>query len=409
MLERRIRFEGKTIYNAAVLQPMEGCNCLGDGSPSPLTVEKYLRSAKSGAGTIWFEANAVCKEGRATTRQMMITHENLKLFKELVSKVKRTCMRENGFEPFLILQLTHSGRHSISPMIAYRNALLEKNLPASDGNVVTDEYLDTLPEAFAESARLAGLAGFDGVDVKSCHGYLLQELLSGYEREGCYGGTFENRSRLYLDCIRKIKESLPGYPVVTRLGVSDMIRRPYGFGTTENGSIDLTEPKMLITRLASLGVKMINVTIGNPYYNPHVNRPYRSGAYIPPEAPEHGLQRFWDVEAELKSCFPEMLFVGTGLSFYREELFGKAESMLENGVCDLIGFGRVSIAYPMFYRDYLSGRFDFKKCCVACSKCTFLMRNGCASGCAVFDERYKKIYDEYCRNSNCVKNIAILN
>ena len=108
-----------------------------------------------------------------------------------------------------ILQLTHSGRQSITPMIAYRHPIYEEKRPISDDHIVTDEYLDTLPEVYAASARLAMAAGFDGVDVKSCHGYLFQELLSAFSRAGRYGGSFENRTRLYLDCIAAVKAVLP--------------------------------------------------------------------------------------------------------------------------------------------------------------------------------------------------------
>ena len=72
----------------------------------------------------------------------------------------------------------------------------------------------------------------------------------------------------------------------------------------------------------------------------------------------------------------------------------KAAEMIECGAADLVGFGRGSIAYPMFYRDWLDGKFDTKKTCVACSKCTGLMRAKCVSGCAVFNDYYKELYKE---------------
>jgi 2,4-dienoyl-CoA reductase-like NADH-dependent reductase (Old Yellow Enzyme family) len=165
------------IPNRVVFQPMEGCDCHEDGSPHELTVTKYMKAARSGAGLIWFEACAVCPEGRTNVRQMMLTRDNAESFRTLVSEIKRTARNECGISPILILQLTHSGRQSIAPMIAYRNPVYEEKRPVADECIVSDEYLDTLPEKYAESARLAIDVGFDGVDVKSCHGYLFQELL----------------------------------------------------------------------------------------------------------------------------------------------------------------------------------------------------------------------------------------
>ena len=190
MIEKSIQICTKNICNRVVLQPMEGCDCNTDGSPSELTRDKYIKAARSGAGVVWFEANAVCPEGRTNVRQMMLTEGNLEKFKKLLSDMRKIAIAECGISPIFILQLTHSGRQSIVPMIAYRNPIYEEKRPVTDENIVTDEYLDTLPEKYAAAARLAVDAGFDGVDVKSCHGYLFQELLSAFIREGRYGGNF---------------------------------------------------------------------------------------------------------------------------------------------------------------------------------------------------------------------------
>lgn len=387
---------GTTVFqNRVVFQPMEGCDCNPDGTPSELTKEKYLRAAKSGAGLIWFEACAVCPEGRTNERQLMLTRETLPIFKEFVAHLKKVAMDECGISPIFILQLTHSGRQSIVPMIAYRHPIYEEKRPVSDENIVSDEYLDTLPKMYADTALLAIEAGFDSVDVKSCHGYLFQELLSAFSRSGRYGGSFENRTRLYLDCVRAVRAAVPkDYPVVTRLSVADMVAYPYGFGTTEQNELDFTEPDMLLEELIKAGISMLNVTIGNPYYNPHINRPYRVGAYKAPETAEAGLERFKTVEKHIKERFPSLLVVGSGLSYYRKDLIERSEELLRDGVCDLVGYGRGWLAYPDFYKDFLNDRFDAKKCCVACSKCTALMRAGCVSGCAVFNDYYKTLYKE---------------
>ena len=393
MVEASIEVGGKTISNRVVLQPMEGCDCHEDGSPSTLTIEKYRKAARSGAGIIWFEANAVCPEGRTNIRQMMLTKENLPVFQTLLQDIRSIARRTSGNTPVIILQLTHSGRQSIVPMIAYRHPLYDQRRPVSDANIVTDEYLDTLAQKYAASAKLAVEAGFDGVDVKSCHGYLFQELLSAFTRDGRYGGSFENRTRLYLDCFRAVRDAVPeDFLLTARLGVSDMVAKPFGFGTTEANTLDLLEPDQLIKLLMNENLQILNVTVGNPYYNPHVNRPYRKGGYEAPEAPETGLARFACVEKHIKETFPNLTVVGSGLSYYRDDLFEQAEKQLQNGVCDLVGFGRMWLAYPEFYQDYCEGNFAPKKCCLTCSKCTELMRAGQVSGCAVFHPYYRDLY-----------------
>lgn len=398
MINESFVIRNHVFENRVVLQPMEGCDCNPDGSPSELTVAKYERAAASGAGTVWFEACAVCPEGRTNPRQMRLTDENKESFRSLLSKMREISEREAGVRQIYILQLTHSGRQSIVPMIAYRNSVYEKTRPVTDANIVTDEYLDTVPPLYLKTALLAKEVGFDGVDVKSCHGYLVQELLSAYNRPGRYGGSLENRSRLYRDCYRTVKNGVPSdLLVTTRFSVTDMVPKPNGFGTDENNRMDLSEADWILKELCTMGLDMLNVTLGNPYYNPHVNRPFRKGAYQPPETPAEGLERFRIAQKHFKEVFPDLPVLGSGLSYYREDLMEQSEELLADGICDFVGYGRMWLAYPSFYREYLSGKFQVRNCCLACSKCTELMRNHCVSGCAVFNETYQKLYRE------CVK------
>ena len=274
----------------------------------------------------------------------MLTRENLPKFKKLVSDMRAVAKEKCGVSPVFILQLTHSGRQSIKPMIAYRNEVYEERRPMIDENIVSDEYLDTLPKKYAESALLAREAGFDGVDIKCCHGYLFQELLSAFYREGRYGGSFENRTKLYFDSIRAVKEAVgDSLLLATRLSVSDMVRRPFGFGTDESGNLDLTEPDMLIEGLVREGIKILNVTIGNPYFNPHINRPFKRGGYEPPETAEEGLKRFIRASSAVKASVPNLAVVMSGLSYYGREIISAADKMIEDGICDLAGYGRMKI------------------------------------------------------------------
>ncbi len=395
MINDSIVINGKKIANRVVFQPMEGCDCFEDGRPGEFTERKYMRFAESGAGIIWFEANAVCPEGRTNPRQMMLTEQNADAFADLVKRVKKASLDKFGYEPILILQLTHSGRQSIVPMIAYRNSVYEEARPLTDESIVSDEYVDTLPALYAKSAVLAERVGFDGVDMKSCHGYLVQEFMSAYTREGRYGGSYENRSRLFLDAARAVKGAISDKMIMaSRFTGTDMVPYPNGFGTDADNNIVLDETIRLVGELAKIGVQLFNITIGNPYYNPHVNRPYRVGATggKSPEDPQVGLARFIEVEKAIKEAHPDKLFVGSGYSYYKNDMLEEADRQISDGICDFAGFGRATLAYPRFYADWLEGKFDAKKNCLACSKCTALMRMKCIAGCAVFDEYYRELY-----------------
>ena len=88
LLKEDIKIGSVTASNRLAIQPMEGCDGLLDGTPAQLTLRRYDRFARSGAGMIWSEAVAVVPEGRANPRQLMITKDNLDTFKRMVDQTK---------------------------------------------------------------------------------------------------------------------------------------------------------------------------------------------------------------------------------------------------------------------------------------------------------------------------------
>ena len=397
----------KTIPNRLACQAMEGCDGLADGSPDTLTKRRYERFAKGGAGLIWFEATAVMEEGRANPRQLYITENNLDDFKHQVEAIKETALKTNGYEPIVIMQATHSGRYSKpqgtpAPLIAYNNPIFEKDNPILSDRIVTDEYLDRVGEALVNGAKLAERAGFDGVDIKSCHRYLNSELLSAYNREGRYGGSFENRTRLLRESIKGAVENCSNsFIVSSRLNVYDGFPYPYGFGVKTDGSLDFdpTEPDLLIKELYKYGVRLLNITMGNPYFNPHVNRPYARGGYEAPEHPLEGVARVLKGTAKLKESNPEMAIICSAVSYLGVAAPNVVAAFIKENKFDLAGFGRTIFAYPDFANDILkNGGMDKNKICICCSKCTEIMRTpGGTPGCVIRDQEvYKPIYQKQC-------------
>lgn len=395
----------KTAPNRLACQAMEGCDGNADGSPGELTGRRYRRFAEGGAGIIWFEATAVMREGRANPRQLYVTDSNLDSFKRQVETIKETALRERGYEPLVIMQATHSGRYAKpdgvpAPIIVKHDPLLEKDVPVDDSRIASDEYLDRVGEFLVRGAILAERAGFDGVDIKSCHRYLLSELLSAYDRPGRYGGTFENRTRLLRESVKgALGATATDFIVTSRLNVCDGVPYPSGFGVTEDGSFDPAEPSLLVKELAGLGVKLLNITMGNPYYNPHVNRPFALGPYEPEEHPLLGVKRVLDGTALIKKAAPSAALICSAVSYLGAAAPGVVSAYIRDGGFDVAGFGREAIAYPDFARDILdSGEMDGGKICLCCSKCTEIMRKpGGTPGCAVRDrEVYLPIYRELC-------------
>ncbi len=412
VLGNQVRAGNVTVPNSLAVHPMEGADGTADGRPGPLTVRRYKRFAAGGAGLIWAEAIAVVKEGRANPRQLWLHEGTRDAFADTVKQM-RTAAENSigpGYKPIIIAQLTHSGRYSKPQGIAqplvpqrdpYRDSLVPEPKPATDKTskvddscVVSDEYLDNLQLEYVKAAKLAYEAGFNGVDIKSCHGYLVNELLAARNRPGKYGGSFENRTRFVLEVVDKIKTQLgEKLEVCLRLGFYDAIPYPYGWGVDEDDYMkpDLTEPKKLVKLLSEKGVRLINFTIANPYYNPHVGRPFNQpikGAYEEPEHPLKGVERLISIAGQVQKEFPEMVFVGTGYSWLRQLMGNVGAASIAEGKTTLIGAGRMAFAYPDFAKDLLQqGRLDRQKVCVGCSACTQLMRDGQVAGCVIRDNK----------------------
>ena len=403
ILKTPLKIGSKTIANRIAYQPMEGCDGTREGVPDELTVRRYVRFAHGGPGLIWFEATAVLREGRANPRQMFLNDRTLDAFKKFVELIREESVKTTGINPVIICQLTHSGRYSKpsgtpEPLVAYLNPLFEKDKPLDPSRVVSDDYLDRVKEALIAGAGLAEKAGFDGADIKSCHRYLLSELLSAYERPGKYGGSYENRTRLLREAFAGAKAGAShDFIITSRLNVYDGFPYPYGFGVKEGAGIepDFTEGTRLVGDLAAAGADLLDITMGNPYVNPHVNRPYLQGPYESPEHPLQGVYRMLSGTAQVRLAAPDTKIICSGISYLGAMAPYVTAAAIEKGWFDMAGFGRQTLAYPDLALDILrEGRLIPEKLCMLCSKCTSIMRQpGGTPGCVVRDSAtYAPLY-----------------
>lgn len=402
---------GLVLANRLGTAPMEGADSLPDGSPSEYTTRRYVKNAEGGSAILWYEAISIVPEARSSATQLLIDRNNVDAFKRLNDQVREAGLKKNGFAPYLVMQANHSGRYSNpdgkpAPLIAYRHPELEKYRPADDSCIVTDDYLKSLEEKFGESALLAKEAGFDAVDIKSCHGYLLAELCSAYTRPGLYGGSYENRVRLLKNGIRAAKPyETSDFKVTARIGIYDGYPLGPSFGSNpqilEEGQtpvMDLAEPIRLIRELhEEEGLTFVDLTMGNPYVTTHVTRPYDAGKYPPEEHPFEGLSRMIHGIGEVKRAVPGMAILASAPTYLREFTDLYTAGAVEQGLCDGMLFGRLSFADPDFANEILTtGRIDRKHVCLTCGKCGDLIRSHKPTGCVVRDtETFLPFYREY--------------
>ncbi|MFC2097065.1 hypothetical protein ACFLSI_01900 [Bacteroidota bacterium] len=401
LLFQPLFISNKKVPNRLVVQPMEGFDSENNGSPGKYTIRRYKRYAEGGSGMIWFEATSVTQDGRSNPHQLLLNRETLAQFKSIVEITKKSAINKlgNSHEPFLVLQLTHSGRYSkpdgnpVGKVLCF-NPYLDKNRE----NIILykDEEIENIQHAYNEAIILAKQAGFDAVDIKACHGYLLHEMLGAFNRtDSKFGGNFEKRIAFLTDLINHDDELI----LSVRLNATDLIPYPYGFGMKNDRSVDydLEEPKKLIKILINKGSQLMNITAGVPYYNTHIGRPFDrpvKGSIFPVEHPLEGIMRMVNITSELQKEFPDIPFVGTGYSWLQQFFPNVGAGVIKNKMASLIGLGRSAFAYPDAPLDLMQkGRLDKKKTCIACSRCTELMRSGNNSGCVIQDkEIYGKLY-----------------
>ncbi|MFN7148042.1 MAG: NADH:flavin oxidoreductase [Microthrixaceae bacterium] len=418
-LSRPLQHPASDLANRFCILPMEGWDATDDGRPTDLVRRRWSRFGASGAALIWGgEAVAVDPAGRANPHQLAIGPHSTRDLAELRSLLRASPQDadEAAAAQVVGLQLTHSGRWSRPdgtprPRTAYRHPLLDGRVGADASSVLTDTELDDLVGRFVAAAVVARDAGFDFVDVKHCHGYLLHELLSAHDRPGPYGGSFAGRTTFLRRVVEGIRRDAPGIDVGVRLSVFDVVPhvagpdgtgRPqddgpyrYAFGGDGTGrGIDLTETHAFAELLVELGIGLLCVTAGSPYYCPHVQRPAffpPSDGYQPPRDPLIDVARLQWATRELTAAHPQLLVVGSGLTYLQDHLPNVAEGLVEQGWMHVVGLGRMALSQPDLPARVVAGQeLDRRLVCRTFSDCTTAPRHGIVSGCWPLDDFYKQ-------------------
>lgn len=427
-----LEVDGLRIGHRLAVHPMEGWDCERDGKPSENTKRRWRRFGLSGAKFLWGgEACAVRFDGRANPKQLTMTAESqseIAGLREIALAAHREATGGDASDVIIGLQLTHSGRFckpndntKFESMIAYNHPLLDRKFGyPKERPPISDDEIKRLIEDFVIAAKRAQECGFDFVDIKHCHGYLAHEFLSAVDRPGLYGGSLENRTRFLREVVGGIRAEAPGLRMGVRLSAIDSVPfKPdparsapgalgpgvpeehqlpyrYAFGANPDNPLetDLTEPKAFLEILRGLGIRLVNVTAGSPYYNPHIIRPALyppSDGYHPPEDPFVGVMRQLALVRDLKQAFPDFCFMGSGYTYLQEFFPNVAQAVVSRGWVDLVGLGRMILAYPELPLELLQGKPPQKKrYCRTFSDCTTAPRNGIVSGCYPLDAHYKK-------------------
>lgn len=314
LFNQPIQINKVTLKNRLVMPPMAKSSAI-DGVVSDKLVDYYDEKSKGGAiGLIIMEHEYISQEGMADAHQVSISRdsdvEGLRKITEVVHK--------NGSK--IVAQINHAGSSTTEQITGMQSvsasAVVNNGLTGGNGVVpqqLTTEEIQTLVQKYADAARRAKEAGFDGVELHSAHGYLLNQFYSPLTniRTDSYGGSVQNRIRLHLEVIKAVRATVGNdFLVALRLGASDY---------TEGGST-LADSMEAAKAFEQAGVDLLDISGG-------------MCGFIRPSHTEPGY--FGELTEAIKQVVSIPVILTGGITDA-----DSAEELLSEKKADLIGVGR---------------------------------------------------------------------
>lgn len=335
------------LKNRFVVPPIVPNYSLDNGYPSERTMSYYEEKAKGGWGLIILEATFIDKGG--------MSFETLGLFEdEQIEPMSRLAQTIQKYGAKVIPQLLHAGRQSTTEILGGIKPMAPSPLPCPlDDEVpreMTVEDIKKIVKAYGDAAYRAKLAGFDGVEIYSAHGYLIAQFLSHYsnKRVDEYGGCLENRLRFLLEIIADVKLKCGNdFPITARISGDEFV--PGGRG--------IEETKAIAIAMEKAGVHMIGVSAAL-YSNPNWDAWTKT---ITPMNDKPGL--LLDLAAEVKKVVSIPVMAANRLNEPRI-----AEAAIRSGKADLIGMARGSLADPELPNKVKHGKLDEIRFCIGCNQ-----------------------------------------
>lgn len=260
-----------------------------------------------------------------------------------VAKHKKITNKVHKHDTKICLQILHAGRYAYHPFGATPSTSKAPISPFKARGMSKLGIKKTIWD-YANCARLAQKAGYDGVEIMGSEGYLINQFLAPRtnKRTDEYGGSFENRSRFALEVIRSIrKKTGENFIIIYRLSMLDLIKD----GQTWDEVVTLAK------QLKEAGVNIVNTGIGW-----HEARVPTIATMVPRAA------FVWITERIKKEI--DLPVVATN----RINTPDKIEEILESGQADLVSMARPFLADPDFLLKAQANKSDEINTCIACNQ-----------------------------------------
>lgn len=325
-----------------------------DGTITDREIAYFVERAKNGVGLQIIGASFICQQAHTYRYQVGIDRD------ECLEGLKKLTDAVHAAGGKMGIQLWHSGSQGDPRVNGGMELVSCSAVPTPSGLVpreLTISEIKEIENLFADAAERAVKAGFDMVELHGSHGYLLDNFYSKQMnlRTDEYGGSFENRIRIFVETLRKIRERIGSeFPVSARITADDMM------GDAGN---TLEDGVRLANALVDAGAQIINVSGGGPL------------SIGTPDMPEAAFAHW---AAAIKSSLGDRAFVSVANRIKRPEV---AEYVLASGQSDLVTMGRALICDPELLTKAREGREEEIRLCTSCNYCIATMAAGNRTAC----------------------------
>ena len=378
------KFRTFEIKNRIVMPPMAIYVPGSEGFVKDRLLDYYRARAKGGVGYIIVNAtNISMPSGSSHPNMTRITEDKyIPGFKTLVDMI-------HSYDVRCTLQFHHAGRQRYG-MIAGPPTLSPSGIPdpvrKDPTRAITVEEIHTLVEEYAQAARRAQEAGFDGVEVHCAHGYLLSGFLSPYQnkRTDEYGGDVWRRTRIVREILARIREVV-GWSMLVQVRINghDYV----------NGGNTLDDAKEIAKILVGAGAEVVHVSAGMA--------PSGHFSFLPAAMPQ-GCNVYL-AEGVKEAVGPNVPVIAVGA--IEDPMF--AEQVLARGKVDLVAIGRALFADPEMPNKAREGRLSEILPCLRCSKGAAVWPEDmrCTVNAAVGKEA---IFEQALKPADTVKKVLVI-
>ncbi len=283
----------------------------------------------------------------------------------------------------IAMQILHTGRYSYQPEIVAPSAIQAPINPIKPKALSSVEVQQTIDD-FANCAKLAQYAGYDGVEIMGSEGYLINEFIAARtnHRDDEWGGSYENRIRFPIEIVKRTRDLVgENFIIIYRLSMLDLV---------EGGS-SLEEVIQLAKEIEKAGATIINTGIG------------WHEARIPTIATKVPRAAFTWVTEKLKGEVSVPLITSNRIN--TPEM---AEHVLASGQADMVSMARPMLADPEFVLKASEGRSDEINTCIGCNQACLDHIFSMKIATCLVNPRACYETELIFKETNAIKNIAVI-